>query len=143
MFSEYNYNFDPIIIVNFNKSLNNDNEFDDFLYKWLELYKRGKDYIFLFDTRKMNDVPFKYCIKMALFIKKLKKEKYHYLKKSIILVNNEMIKNMLDIVFMIQRPVAPVYIWNTSSIIDKNILRECILCKKTRMNKNMIYVDIN
>ena len=80
---------------------------------------------------------------MALFIKKLKKEKYHYLKKSIILVNNEMIKNMLDIVFMIQRPVAPVYIWKTVNVIDKSILRECILCKKSRMNKNMIYVDIN
>ncbi len=55
---------------------------------------------------------------MSLFIKKLKKEKHQYLQKSIIYVNNNIVKRMLDFIFMLQPPVAPVYIIDNKDYID-------------------------
>ena len=70
---------------------------------------------------------------MSLFIKKLKKRDYHYLQKSIIFVKSNTVKRMLDIIFMLQPPVAPVYIIsnqdNIPYILEDNIdnIRENII----------------
>ena len=75
------------------------------------LYIQQKDFTFIFDTTNVSDVPFKYSIRMAEFIRRLKKDNsYHYLQKSIIIVNSVFVKRMLNIIFKIQSPVAPVYI---------------------------------
>ena len=47
---------------------------------------------------------------MSAFIKNLKKNDYQYLQKSIIIVQSNFVKSMLDLIFYIQPPVAPVYI---------------------------------
>ena len=110
MFAEYNYDFFPIIKVKLNNA-DNDNDFDNFLQSWLNLYIQQKDFTFIFDTTNVSDVPFKYSIRMAEFIRRLKKDNsYHYLQKSIIIVNSVFVKRMLNIIFKIQSPVAPVYI---------------------------------
>tara|TARA_R110002074_G_C12513198_1_gene663562 strand:- start:37 stop:471 length:435 start_codon:yes stop_codon:yes gene_type:complete len=110
MFAEYNYDFFPIIKVKLN-NVDNDNDFDNFLQSWLNLYIQQKDFTFIFDTTNVSDVPFKYSIRMAEFIRRLKKDNsYHYLQKSIIIVNSVFVKRMLNIIFKIQSPVAPVYI---------------------------------
>tara|TARA_R110001592_G_scaffold136665_1_gene353927 strand:- start:573 stop:971 length:399 start_codon:yes stop_codon:yes gene_type:complete len=110
MFAEYNYDFFPIIKVKLN-NVDNDNDFDNFLQSWLNLYIQQKDFTFIFDTTNVSDVPFKYSIRMAEFIRRLKKDNsYHYLQKSIIIVNSVFVKRMLNIIFNIQSPVAPVYI---------------------------------
>ena len=137
MFAEYNYDNFPIVSVLFSETISNENEFDQFLRQWLELYHNQKDYLFLFDTRKMNNIPFKYSIKMALFIKKIRKQPYHYLQKSLIVVNNNKIKKLLDFVFTMQSPVAPVYIWNTEEI-NHLILNE----KLTQINRGNLTEDI-
>ena len=61
-FQKLNYN---VRILSRNKKSEfywnpNENEFDQFLRQWLELYHNQKDYLFLFDTRKMNNIPLKY-----------------------------------------------------------------------------------
>ena len=62
---------------------------------------------------------------MSLFIKKLKKRDYHYLQKSIIFCKSNIVKRMLDFIFMLQPPVAPVYIISNQDhiqyILDDNI----------------------
>ena len=58
---------------------------------------------------------------MSAFIHRLKKEPEQYLQKSIILVNNSFIQNLLDLIFFIQSPVAPVYIIRAKKKIFKNI----------------------
>ncbi len=70
----------------------------------------------------MGNIPIKYAIKMAYFIKILKKYEYQYLQKSLILVNSDFIKYLLDLVFAIEKPVAPVYIWRTSDTNYYNIV---------------------
>ena len=62
---------------------------------------------------------------MSEFIYKLKKKPIQYLQKSIIIVNNSFIQSLLDLIFFIQSPVAPVYIIeksdNVQKILDNNL----------------------
>jgi hypothetical protein len=71
---------------------------------------------------------------MSQFISKLKKEPKQYLKKSIIIVNSNIVKYMLNIIFTYQTPVAPVYLIelndNTNYIIDKILNNENKLLNK-------------
>ena len=91
----------------------------------------------------MQNIPLKYSIKMALFIKKLRKQPYHYLQKSLILVNNPNIKRLLDFVFTMQSPVAPVYIWLTEES-DQTILETKLLqLSKRNLTNNIIYIKPN
>ena len=56
---------------------------------------------------------------MSAFIHRLKKEPEQYLQRSIILVTNSFIQNLLDLIFFIQSPVAPVYIVREKEDIQK------------------------
>lgn len=121
MFAEFDESSFPIVKVILHEGPNNDNEYDLFIQKWLELYDNQIDFTFLFDTTNMINPSFKYAIKMPLFIKTLKKKEYQYLQKSIILINDNKIKYMLDFIFSVQKPVAPVFIYNIEHGIHDNI----------------------
>ena len=128
MFAEYDYSLydtNSIVKIKLNKKIEDNKDFNDFLNKWLELYEREKDFIFIFDTSDVGFIPIKYSIQMSLFIKKLKKRDYHYLQKSIIFVKSNIVKRMLDFIYMLQPPVAPVYIINNLDhiqyILEDNI----------------------
>ena len=128
MFAVYDYSLyetNSIVKIKLNKNIENDYDFTDFLNKWLELYERKKDFFFIFDTSDVGFISIKYSIQMSLFIKKLKKREYHYLQKSIIFVKSNIVKRMLDFIFMLQPPVAPVYIISNQDhiqyILDDNI----------------------
>ena len=99
MFANYNYDNFPVVFVSFSESINSETEFDEFLNEWLLLYHNGSDFSFIFDTRNMKNISIKYAIKMTMFIKSLRKEPYHYLQKSLILVNDKSIRRLLDFVF--------------------------------------------
>lgn len=110
MFAEYNYDSFPLIYVKLNNVVD-DEDFDNFLEEWLNLYIKKNNFIFIFDTTNVCYVPIKYSIRMADFIKNLKNNNsYHYLQKNIIIVNSYFVKNMLNLIFKLQSPVAPVYI---------------------------------
>ena len=38
------------------------------------------------------------------------KKKYNTLKKSYIIVNSKIVRNLLELIFIVQKPVAPVYL---------------------------------
>jgi len=152
MFAEYNYDNFPIVFVSFSESITSENEFDQFLNEWLILYHNRKDFSFIFDTRNMKNISPKYAIKMTLFIKNLRKEPYHYLQKSLILVNDKHIKRLLDFVFTLQSPVAPVYLWqinsNDSENINEEYDKEYLIDTLNTINRlelkdNMIYIKAN
>tara|TARA_B100001094_G_C18097953_1_gene754052 strand:- start:729 stop:1208 length:480 start_codon:yes stop_codon:yes gene_type:complete len=152
MFACYNYDNLPIVFVKFSENINSENDFDQFLNEWLILYHNHKDFSFIFDTRNMKNINIKYAIKMTLFIKNLRKEPYHYLQKSLILVNNKHIKRLLDFVFTLQSPVAPVYLWNieneNENIENENINKEYLIntlnsIDKTNLKDDMIYIKEN
>ena len=121
MFSEYNYDDLPNVKVTFNEGPNKLEEYDDFINKWLELYDKKENFTFIFDTTNMKNPSYKYALKMSQFIKTLKKKDIQYLEKSIILINSNNIKYLLDGIFLIQKPVAPVYIYNINNGIKSDI----------------------
>ena len=107
-----------IVSVKLN-SIINDETFLDFINKWMSIYEFKKDFSFIFDCSDVGYIPIKYCFKMTVFIKNLKQQEYQYLQKSIIYVNNKIVKRLLDLVFIIQPPVAPVYIIDNKDFIDE------------------------
>jgi len=137
MFAEYDYSQFPIVNVILH-NIENEDDFNSFLDEWLKLYIRKKDFTFIFDTRKVHKAPLKYSIRMSEFIKQLKKDySYHYLKKSIILVSNNLVKNMLNGIFKLQSPVAPVYLISDITDID------LILNDNFKNNKNIKLIKPN
>lgn len=145
MFANYNYDNFPIVFVTFSESINSETEFDQFLNEWLILYHNRKDFSFIFDTRNMKNISPKYAIKMTLFIKNLRKQPYHYLQKSLILVNDKHIKRLLDFVFTLQSPVAPVYLWQVNGDeLDKEYLINTLnTINRVDLKDNMIYIRAN
>ena len=121
MFATFDFSkFDTqsIISVKLNSSIN-DEGFQDFINKWMSIYEYKKDFSFIFDCSNVGYVPIKYCFQMTAFIKNLKEQEYQFLQKSIMYVNNKSVKILLDIVFAIQPPVAPVYIIDNKDYISE------------------------
>ena len=121
MFAVYDYTryeSHSIVTVTLNSQVENDKDFDDFLLQWLNLYNKKRMFTLIFDTSNVGFIPLIYSLRMSVFIGNLKKQKHQFLDKSIILVNSNIVKHMLDFIFMIQAPVAPVYITNNIDEID-------------------------
>ena len=112
------YNSKKIVKIKLNNKIQIDQDFSNFLDSWLNLYENKQQFTFIFDTSNVGYIPIKYSIQMSLFIKNLKKQKTQYLQRSIIYVNNNIVKRMLDFIFILQPPVAPVYIVSNNSYID-------------------------
>ena len=125
MWAEYNYSAYPIVEVNMKGNIENDEEFDSFLNEWSELYRKQRDFVFIFDTRDVGWVSPRYALKMANFITELKKLDRQYLKRSSIVVNSWWIKLLLQLIFYIEPPVSPVdYHPNANSINVEYLLEE-------------------
>ena len=118
MFVKFNYDNFPNVHVTFGK-LNSTEEFNILTSEWLRLYEQKKSFIFIFDSSNLEVYNIKYSLKMSAFIHRLKKEPEQYLQKSIILVTNSFIQHLLDLIFFIQSPVAPVYIVREKEDIQK------------------------
>ena len=114
MFANFDLSLFPIVIVDFNNSDIDDQQFDLFLNNWESLYQSNKNFTLVFDTSNMSIPNLKYCLKMSIFIKKIRNFNPQYLEKSIIIVKNRIISNMIELVFYLQPPVAPVYLTDTS-----------------------------
>ena len=118
MFVKFNYDNFPNVRVTFGK-LNSTEEFNIMTSEWLRLYEQKIPFTFIFDTTNLEVYNIKYSFKMSAFIYRLKKEPEQYLQRSIILVKNSFIQHLLDLIFFIQSPVAPVYIVRENDDIDK------------------------
>lgn len=113
MFADFDRENFPIVKVTLNGKPNNNEEFKSFLDEWDKLYEEKNDFIFLFDTENVSNPDIKYSIKMSQYIKNLRKKDYQYLQKSIILINRNKVRWMLDFIFEVQPPVADVYLIDT------------------------------
>ena len=129
MFATFDESSFPIVNVKLFEGPLNDNDFNSFIQKWVEYYNNKQFFSFVFDTTELKNPSFKYALKMPIFIYYLKKRNIQYLEKSIILINDNKIKYLLDFIFSVQKPVAPVYIYNIKNginhqdiIKDKNTL---------------------
>jgi hypothetical protein len=142
MFFTFTYDDFPLVCVTFNEEPITEKDLDTFFVTWLQLYMNQKDFIYLFDTRDLANIPsLKYAIKVSLFMKKLKKEhNKHYLQKSLILINNKKIQRLLDFTFSLQGPVAPVFIYLTDEKNNVKLNELALNCKRDALPENMIYL---
>lgn len=101
----------PIINVVFNDCKQSDEEFNKIFDKWEDMYEEKKDFIFIIDTTNINSLNLNYAYKMAKFIKKMKKEyEYHYLNKTMIVMNNNFILNIIKILLSLTSPISEMYL---------------------------------
>tara|TARA_Y200000002_G_scaffold338590_1_gene308044 strand:- start:174 stop:584 length:411 start_codon:yes stop_codon:yes gene_type:complete len=108
MFAQFDNSKFPLVQVNLAKTIESNEDFQNFLDKWMEYYTEKKEFTFIFDTSDVGFPPIKYCFKMSSFIKKLRKEEKQYLQKSIIIVKSKTVMRLLNLIFFLQAPVAPV-----------------------------------
>lgn len=123
MFAEFSLDKFPYVIVKLN-SINSDEDFKQFTQGWLALYANKKNFSFVFDTTNVSLPPIKYAFAISNFIKNLRKEKIQYLEKSVIIVKNKLIINMLEFIFLIQPPLANVYIVDNDLEFIENLINE-------------------
>ena len=111
MFYSYDTTKFPNITIQFTKELIQDEHMDTFLEEWKQLYSSNKPFTMIFDTTEMSScIPlFRHSFKVIQFIQHLKTLQ-PLLEKSIIIVNNNAIKNILSFVFQLESPVCPIYI---------------------------------
>ena len=131
MFAEFNYDEFPIVNVKF-KKINTNDDYKAFINKWLLLYQNKKNFSFVFDTTEMGLVNPKYAIKIASFIKDLKKLPIQYLQRSLIIINNKSTELLLKLIFSIQKPISKVYLIRNKDevkdVYNKSINNETVNC---------------
>lgn len=119
MWAQYDYSKKPIVKVIFDKNINDEEDFKEFLKEWVALYDNKQDFFFILDTRNVGLIKMNYVNKMVKFIKKMKQFEYQYLQSSVIIVNNTLIRYLLNIIFNITKPLATVHIVSDKNILDK------------------------
>jgi len=100
----------PVVKVYMNKNINSDEEFDNFLKDWEDLYKRNQNFVLFFDTTDVGLVSMKYAFRMRSFIRRLKTNFPDLLDRSLIKVNSGWVRFLLRVMFTFEKPVADVYV---------------------------------
>ena len=127
------YNTDSIVYVNLVGTLEHDQDFKLLTDHWLALYKLKKQFIFVFMTEHIEFVHFKFCFKMAMFIYTLKQLPVHYLNKSIFIIKQNYIRNLLYYIFYLQSPISDIY------IIEKKDTLQSVL--NNELDESIIYIS--
>jgi len=119
-FSNYDISSFPKITVSITGTINTESDFEEFKQGWLNCYIEcdNKPFTFIFDTTNMGMVSALYAYKMSYFIKEIKALNNKLLEKSIIVVNNKYIHGLLHMIFLIEKPIAPVYIIDDLNYAD-------------------------
>ena len=135
----------PIVIIKLKGVMSDDKEFIQLTILWMEIYKKNKDFIFIFDTDEFEYADPKYAILIADFIKKLKKYP-KYLKISILYMTNNFLLELLNFSLTIQPPINDVYLINQTvnnkeqliNILDKDDINKNYKIINDYMKKNDI-----
>ena len=100
----------PVVKVYMKRNISSDEEFDNFLQDWENLYKRNQNFVLFFDTSDVGFVSMKYAFRMRGFIRRLKTQFPDLLDRSLIKVRSGWVRFLLKIIFSLEKPVADVYI---------------------------------
>ena len=148
MFFEINLSLFPIVLIKFKNQEINDRDFDFFLRSWENIYSYKKNFALIFDMIDMPIYSLRYSFKMASFIKKIRGFSIQYLKKSIMIIDNDKILQMLKFIFYLQPPVADIYITkeNVENILhhieNDNNIYELKSVEKMKVNNIKIETHI-
>jgi hypothetical protein len=108
----------PIVNVKLRGTLQTADELDELLLKWEALYERRVTFTLVFDTTEIVHVPIMYCMRMAMFIRKIRFRSKDYLIKTVVVMNSTFVLNLLSIILSIQKPICPVVLIDCNQIVD-------------------------
>ena len=126
MIYKNDYSNMPNIYVTLANNIDNSTNIDNFLNEWRSIYDQSKPFNMIFDTIEVKPSLelFNHSFRIIKFIQELK-EKPRLLRKSVIVVNSTIVKQVLNFVFQIQPPICDVFITeDTDYIQKKNISRK-------------------
>ena len=104
----------PNVKVTMIGKIESQQDFDNFIRGWKELYEKNERFTLTFDTTRVGMVSMKYALKMRSFIRELKRDYPRLLEKSYISTNSRWVRFLLKIIFFMEKPVADVVITNES-----------------------------
>ena len=116
-------NFDKLLFPRINVTLNGEigsEDYESFENQWMECYdhdiNKGK-FTFVMNTLNFQGYVhnLRHSYLLSKFIGNIKEKrkmdkKYDRLERSIIIVNNTLVRYLLQTVFLVQTPLAPIYI---------------------------------
>jgi len=119
MFATFDKLLFPRINVTFNGEIKHD-DYESFENQWMECYdhdiSKGK-FTFVMNTLNFQGYihNLRHSYLLSKFIgnikeKRITDKKYDRLERSIIIVNNTIVRYLLQTVFLVQKPLAPIYI---------------------------------
>ena len=121
MFAKYDLNKWPMVYITMVGNIKSYLEYNEFTTTWLNLYDKSEPFTMLFDATNFGEVSIFYAIKMAMFIKKIKRKSPQYLQKSIIMLQSNWLKHLINLMFFIESPVAPVYVYYKDEHGEKSL----------------------
>lgn len=110
----------PYVYITFtHANIVDDKNLEVFFDTWLDIYNEKKPYIIIFDGNKIDYAKPTFVYKFTKFMKKLRKQTPQYLQYSIIIINNSLMRGLMNMVFKIQPPVAPVYLCEDAEKLEE------------------------
>lgn len=113
MFANYDLSKWPLVYIDMVGDIKTYVDYKTFTTTWMGLYDKLEPFTMLFDATNFGDVSVFYAVKMAMFIKKIKRKRPQYLQKSIIMLESKWLKHLVGLMFFIEAPAAPVYVYYT------------------------------
>ena len=123
MFWEIIYHDDNHVMIKlFDGKITND-LFKQFVVEFLEIFKYSKSkkqkLTIIIDIKFLRIPPLNFIYKFTQWIKKIKNLSKLYLEKLYFIVNNDISKNLLTIIFAIVKPVTPYQIIYSANLNSK------------------------
>ena len=108
--ANFDFKFNPNIIITFNKNLEDDEELTYFLNQWITIINKGKPYSLIIDTKNLGIVNLKFIVRLKEFLAKIKLLPQNKLLWTIVIINNNIIKTFVNLVLKFQKPLSKVYL---------------------------------
>ena len=110
MFVSINETKWPIVIIKFNSTNITQNTFNDYLHNFIKLFEKNKCFNIIIDGSSITKFPIKYAIQHAKFLKKTKHLIEQYIQKSAVIIQNNKVKNIMNIITKIAPPTSDLII---------------------------------
>ena len=90
-------------------------EFDAFLLQLGSFLEKQQQFTMFIDASEMGVVPFAYALKAASFLKKKRPLFKQFLQASSVFIRSELVRSLLNSVFLLQPPASPNLIVNNEA----------------------------
>jgi len=130
-----------IFIDNNNDNIIAEYTFNRFIALWKDLYKNKTYFCFLFNTMSLTAVSPHFYYKLVTFLKTLKQHNTQYLNFSIIIINNNFVKMLVNTILKIVHPITTIYI--VKSINTANELLDIITSNNIVLESFILINKIN